>query len=166
MNKKRPISRRTPFYRSPLAQGISFLIVGGLLGGSVSTFRIGKEWDRVILDNAALIDEVERLAGELASRERALARDQAIPVRSIEIEIDGTLPEQIRLVVESEVRDMLHHLLGEDVDSLHPAFIEKSLDRTIKVANRELTVTPVQMRLGSKILVRLKVTEGGVQVNH
>ena len=128
-------------------------------------FRIGRAWDRITLDNAILIDEVERLGAELASRERALIQNPSVPVRSITIEVDNAIPEHVRLQVESEGRDVLHHLLGEEVDTLNPTLIEKALHRTVRVGKEEYIISPVTILLGSKIIARLRVIEGRVDVS-
>lgn len=145
--------------KAGLLKAVALISIGILLGATLAMLRIGKAMDRMTLDNAALIDEVERLSGELASRERALTAARGVPVRSIEIEIESTLPEHVRLHVESETRDLLQNLLGEEVDSLSPILIEKALERVIRVDKQELYIQPTRLLLGSKILVRLRVSE-------
>ena len=65
--------------RGKWATLIAMLLLGAVLGATGATLRLGREIDRVHLDNAILIDEVERLAGELASRERAAYGEPKTP---------------------------------------------------------------------------------------
>lgn len=151
--------------RGKWATLIAMLLLGAVLGATGATLRLGREIDRVHLDNAILIDEVERLAGELASRERALTASQKLPVRTVEIEIETPLEEHIRVHVEQHAHDLLKNLVGEEVETLNPLLIEKALQRTLHVDKQDFIVTPTLIVLGSKLLVRLHVEEGQFQVS-
>ena len=97
-----------------------------------------------------MIDEVERLAGELASRERALTASQKLPVRTVEIEIETPLEEHIRVHVEQHAHDLLKNLVGEEVETLNPLLIEKALQRTLHVDKQDFIVTPTLIVLGEQ----------------
>lgn len=150
--------------RGRWARFIAMLALGFVIGATAVTLRLGHEMDRITLDNAILMDEVERLAGELASRERALTASRRVPVRSVQIDIESPLQEHIRVHVEQEAHDLLQHLVGEEIETLNPSLIEKALQRTVTVDKQDFIVTPTLIVLGSKMQVRLKVQEGQVQV--
>ena len=158
------MSAVSAFARGRWARLIAMLIFGSIIGATGVTLRLGHEMDRINLDNAILMDEVERLAGELASRERALTASLRMPVRSVEIDIETPLQEHIRVHVEQQTHDLLQHLVGEEIDTLNPSLIEKALQRTLNVDKQDFIVTPTLIVLGSKLQVRLRVEEGQVQV--
>lgn len=151
--------------RAKWARFSAVLLLGLIVGAAGATLRLGRVIDRVMLDNAILIDEVERLAGELASRERALSASQRLPVRSVEIEIESPLEEHVRVHVQQLAHDLLRHLVGEEIESLNPLLIEKALQRTLHVDKQDFAVTPTLIVLGSRLLVRLRVEEGQFQVS-
>jgi len=60
---------------------------------------------------------------------------------------------------------VFHHLLGEEGETLNPTLIEKALHRTVRVGKEEYIISPVTILLGSKIIARLRVIEGRVDVS-
>jgi len=158
---------RAPFARRTMVRvwrTLGLLLLGAVIGASFATLRLAREMDRIVLDNASLMDEVERLAGELASRERALTASQRAPVRSVVVEVETPLLEHIRLHVEEEAHDLLAHLIGEEIDSLNPSLIEKALHRTLHVDKQDFVISPTLIVVASTLRVRLKVQEGRVEV--
>lgn len=151
--------------RGRLARSFALLLLGAVIGASTVTSRLGREMDRITLDNAILMDEVERLAGELASRDRALSASRRMPVHSIEIEIESPLQEHVRIHVEQVAFDLLRHLVGEEIETLNPSLIEKALQRTLHVDKQDFVITPTLIVLAGKLQVRLKVEEGEIQLN-
>lgn len=145
-------------------QWLGLILFGAVLGASLATVRLAHQLDRLTLDNALLMDEVERLAGELASRERALTASRRAPVRSVQVELETPLQEHVRLHIEEAVHDLLAHLVGDEIDSLNPALIEKALQRTLHVDKQDFALAPTLIVIGSTLYVRLKVQEGPVAV--
>lgn len=150
--------------RGGIVRSLALLIAGALLGATTVTVRLAREMDRLSLDNAALMDEVERLAGELASRERALTASQRASVRSVSVEIETPLSEHIRLHVEGAAHDLLAPLVGQEIDSLNPSLIEKALQRTLHVDKQDFAISPTLIVIASTLHVRIRVQEGRVEV--
>ncbi len=146
-------------------RALSFLLLGAVCGAAWSTAQLGAKVDRLTLDNAILLDEVERLAGTLESRERALTERIRTPVNSVEVEIEGLNQEHARLHVEQQAHDLLKHLVGEEVGNINPPLIEKALDRAITVDRRDYTLTPTLIVIGSKVYVRILVKEGKTDIS-
>jgi hypothetical protein len=151
--------------RGRLGRFAAAFCLGAVIGASAATARLGREMDRLTLDNAILMDEVERLAGELASRDRALTASRSLPVHSVEVQIESPLEEHVRLHVEQTMRDLLQPLVGEEIENLNPSLIEKALQRTVHVDKQDFVVAPTLIVLGGKLFVRLKVQEGEIQIN-
>jgi len=150
----------------PGLHGLAWCLAGAIAGACFTTLRLGREVDRLILDNAVLMDEVERLAGELASREQTLTERRRMPVRSVEVEV-ANLPEgHVRLHLESEAQRLLRHLVGEEVEQLSPALIEEALRRTVRVDNQDFSLSPTLIALASRVYVRLEAKEGPVEVSY
>lgn len=147
-------------------RGLAFFLLGLIAGASLATWRLGRAVDRLTLENAMLMDEVERLAGELAAREQILTQQRRFPVRSVEVEVANLAEGHVRLHLEGEALELLNHLVGEEVDELNPALIEKALSRTLRVDKQEYTVWPTLIILGSRVFVRLEAKEGQVDVSY
>lgn len=147
------------------ALALSLFLLGAVGGSAWSTTQLGAKVDRLTLDNAILLDEVERLAGALESRERALTERIRTPVHSVEVEIVGLNGEHARLHVEQIAHDLLKHLVGEEVNNVNASLIERALDRTVTVDKQDYALTPTLIVIGSKVYVRLLVREGKVNVN-
>ncbi len=146
--------------------GLAWCIAGMIAGASFATLRLGREIDRLTLDNAVLMDEVERLAGELASREQTLTERRRLPVRSVEVEV-ANLPEgHVRLHLEGEAQKLLRHLVGEEVERLSPALIEEALRRTVRVDNQDFALSPTLIVLADRVYVRLEAKEGRLEVSY
>lgn len=141
-------------------RGLAFVLIGFLAGMGLATLRMGENVDRLILDNAILIDEVERLAAMLDSRERALTLQRQAPVHSVEVEVITPQQEHIRLHIEQRAHELLRHLVGEEVDQLNASLIENSLSRTIEVDQSDYTITPTLILLGQRVYVRLEARPG------
>lgn len=145
-------------------QGVALCLAGLIAGTTAATLQLGRAVDRLTLDNAILMDEVERLAGELASREQILTQRRQLPVRSVEVQVENLPEGHVRLHLEGEAHELLRHLVGEEVDDMNATLIEKALNRTIRVDKQDYTVTPTLIVLGSRVFVRLKATEGQVEI--
>lgn len=147
-----------------MSRFLAFLVAGCILGAAGATIRLGAGIDRLVLDNVKLIDEVERLTGELASRERMLTRGRLLPVRSVEVQVENVATEHTRLHIEAEVHELLEHLVGEEVSEINPGLIEGTLRRSVRVDGQDFTVRPTLIVLGSRIVVRLWATEGSLEI--
>lgn len=146
-------------------RGLALALLGLIAGVSFTALQLGRAVDRLTLDNAILMDEVERLAGELASREQTLTQRRLLPVRSVEVQVENLPEGHVRLHLEGEAHQLLRHLVGEEVDDLNAALIEKALNRTIRVDKQDYTLTPTLIVLGSRVLVRLEAKEGQVEIS-
>lgn len=134
--------------------------IGILIGMSLATLRLGEHVDRLTLDNAVLMDEVERLSATLASREQALTEQSRAPVHSVEVEVVNLSEEHVRLHIEQRAHALLRHLVGEEIDALNAALVENALSRTIEVDMADYTMTPTLIVLGRKVYVRLEGRPG------
>lgn len=132
------------------------LILGILVGATLATLQLGGRVDRLTLDNAILLDEVERLAGALTSREHALTEQRRAPVHSVRIEVTSPIHEHARLHIEQRAHELLRHLVGEEVERLNAALIESALTRRIVLENEEYAVSPTLIVLGREVYVRLE----------
>lgn len=146
------------------ARALALVLLGAVGGSAWSAAQLGAKVDRLSLDNAILMDEVERLSGALESRERALTERIRSPVRSVEVEIVGLSEEHARLHVEQQAHDLLKHLVGEEVESINVPLIEKALERVISVDKRDFTLTPTLIVVGTRVYVRLLVKEGKIEI--
>lgn len=145
-------------------RALAFVLLGIVGGAALSAVQLGATVDRLTLDNAILLDEVERLAGTLESRERTLTEHIRTPVHSVEVEIVGLSQEHARLHVEQQAHDLLKHLVGEEVNSINATLIEKALDRAVTVDKQDYTLRPTLIVISSKVFVRISVKEGKVDV--
>src|SRR5690606_20470118 len=75
------------------------------------------------------------------------------------------LEEHVRLHVEQTMRELLQPLVGEEIENLNPSLIEKALQRTVHVDKQDFVVAPTLIVLGGKLLVRLNVQEGEIQIH-
>ena len=150
----------------PGRRALAWCLAGMIAGASLATLRLGREIDRLTLDNAVLMDEVERLAGELASREQTLTERRRLPVRSVEVEV-ANLPEgHVRLHLEGAAQELLRHLVGEEVEQLSAALIEEALHRTVRVDNQDFTLSPTLIVLAGRVYVRLEAKENRLDVSY
>lgn len=139
-------------------------ILGVLVGAALATLHLGGRVDRLTLDNAILLDEVERLAGALASREHALTQQRRAPVQSVRIEVTSPIHEHVRFHIEQRAHELLRPLVGEEVERLNPALIESALTRRVEVEGEAYTLSPTLIVLGREVFIRLEarpVPEGG-----
>lgn len=159
MGRNDPKSTSPPL-RSPHLRLVAALIAGVLIGATTTALRLGGNVERLTLDNAILIDEVERLAGMLESRERALALQRRAPVDAVEVEVANLSQEHVRLHIEQRAHELLRHLVGEESDQLNASLIESALNRTVVVDKTEYTMAPTLILLGRKVYVRLEAHPG------
>jgi len=146
-------------------RALAFLLLGAVGGAVTCAFRLGAKVDRLTLDNAILMDEVERLAGTLESRERALLEHVRTPVHTVEVEITGVSGEHARLFIEQQAHDLLKHLVGQEVSGISAPLIERALARTVSVDKQDYTLAPTLIVIGPKVFVRIAVREGRVEVS-
>ena len=142
------------------ARALALFLAGAVAGSAATAARLGDKVDRLSLDNAILMDEVERLAGTLESRERALTDRVRLPVRSVEVEVVGLGEEHARLHVEQLAHDLLKDLVGEEVESINVAIVEKTLERAVTIDRRDYTLAPALIVVGPRVFVRVLVKEG------
>ena len=139
-----------------LRRAAALLLLGAMLGATAATLRLGGQLDRLTLDYAYLLDEVERLSGELTAREQALSRQRRAPVSAVRVEVANLSEEHARLHVEQRVHELLRGLVGEEVDALNATLIEAALSRRIAVENEDYAVRPTLIVLGREVYVRLE----------
>lgn len=145
---------------------MALFIVGTLCGVSWGMLRMGREIERLTLDNAVLLDDVERIAGELASRERALTARMNQPIRSVEIEVENISEEHVRLHLEQQAHELLRHLVGEEVSDVNALLIEGALRRNIRVDRQDYIIEPTLIVVGPEIFVRIDARVGTLDVTH
>ncbi len=141
-------------------RALACAILGVLVGMSLATLRLGEHVDRLTLDNAVLMDEVERLSATLASRERTLTEQRRAPVHSVEVEVVNLTQEHVRLHIEQQAHELLKHLVGEEIDALNASLVENALSRTVEIDMADYTMTPTLIVLGRKVYVRLEAHPG------
>ena len=127
----RAVSQRT------LLACCACLALGILGGASGAVVLLGQEVDRLTLDVAALLDEIERLTSRITVLD-AYGPTGGDHVETIEIIARGV--ERARPAIEQSLKSLLTHLFGEELNRVHAATVHQVLERTLTVDRQEYEV--------------------------
>lgn len=135
-------------------------VLGVVAGAGIGILLLGHEVDRLSLDNALLMDDIEYLANRVALLDTRGPLSGPY-VEAVEVNASGV--ERSRPSIEQELRAQLSHLIGEELDRVNAGTIHRALERTIVVDRQEyaisveyIYITPtlrvyVQARTGARL---------------
>ena len=113
-------------------------MLGVTLGLSCGSLFLGQEVDRLTLDNAKLMDHMEYLTNRLEILDRRGALS-SLYVESIEVVVHGI--ERDRPTVEQHLKQLLSHLLGQDLSTINAQSLHNIIERSIRIERQEYLVT-------------------------
>lgn len=125
------VSRRT------VAACMAMFILGVVGGSVVAVVLLGQEVDRVTADNVALMDQIERLSNRVTLLDTYGPASGAY-VEAIEISARGV--ERARPAIEQALKELLTHLIGEELERVNAATIQTTLERNITIDRQAYSV--------------------------
>ncbi len=141
---------RTGFYR-----GISILILGFILGSSLTNMYLGHQLDNLTLANRSLRDELADTQQKLQQLKEFSENRKKHAINSVEsfliIDSREDLTDYDKMTVEFEaskrVKEWLEPVIGQDVSALDGLLIPRILD------NREIEANGNTYRLRTHLVV-------------
>lgn len=140
--------------RREFAAWIAFALLGAVGGAVFAIVRLGHEVDRLTLDNIYLMDQIEYLTNRIHLLDTR-GPTSAAYVEAIEISAQGV--ERARPGVEQALKDLLAHLVGEELERINAATIHRALERTITVDRHEYAVQVKYIYVAPTLRVQVQV---------
>lgn len=134
--------------------GIAVLLLGMIIGGSLTGVIIGKQIDDLYVQNISLEnqltsaqEELLQLKNNIHSQKRLVSKINTV----VNFPVESTLTEyekgSIKLVLEKKMGEWLKTILGQEIETINYALVPTIID------NRELEVDGVTIRLKVNLVV-------------
>lgn len=127
----------TALARKQIAIMLACAIMGAIGGATFAVILLGHEVDRLTLDNVYLMDEVERMMNRIELLDTRGPMTNAY-VEAIEITAEGV--ERARAHIEQTLKQLLAHLVGEEIERINVNTIHRTLERTLTVDQQQYSI--------------------------
>ena len=128
---------------------------GVVVGACLSVLLLSHETDRLTLENADLMDEIEYLTNRVA-----LLADRGPGshpyVEAVETIASG-VNDRTRSSVEQNLKEVLRHLIGEEIHRVNPGTIHQAIEGTIRVERPGIRVKVDTIYVAPTVRVHVRV---------
>ena len=140
------------------------LIIGVLVGASVTNMMIGKQIDNLHISNQALRQQLSVSERELQSLKESLEKNEKQIITGIEVEV-GFVGEELTgyeessaiLMAEESVEDWLKVIKGQEITDVDYMLIPEIIDgRTIQADGRKFNISVKLVVLTKTVIVYLE----------
>jgi len=138
------------------SRSAAYLVGGIILGLVIAIVLFGRQADRLVLDNARLMDQVERLAAKAAQLEEALTTESRHPVKHIELSVtlaDMPPDPHLQLMLEEALHEVLVPLIGVEVEEVSPEFLVQAVKRDLQIDGKTYHLGPRLIIISSTVRV-------------
>ncbi len=143
---------------------LMILIIGVLVGASVTNIMIGKQIDNLHISNQALRQQLSVSERELQSLKESLEKNERQIITGIEVEV-GFVGEELTgyeessaiLTAEESVEDWLKVIKGQEINDVDYMLIPEIIDgRAIQVDGRKFNLNVKLVVLTKTVIVYLE----------
>ncbi|MTI82802.1 MAG: hypothetical protein FH756_02665 [Firmicutes bacterium] len=143
---------------------LMILIIGVLVGASVTNIMIGKQIDNLHISNQALRQQLSVSERELQSLKESLEKNERQIITGIEVEV-GFVGEELTgyeessaiLTAEESVEDWLKVIKGQEINDVNYMLIPEIIDgRAIQVDGRKFNISVKLVVLTKTVIVYLE----------
>lgn len=143
--------------RRDLLRHLAILAVGAVIGACGAVAMLGAETDRLVLENARLMDHIELLADQIALMEE-LGPGAEPYVETVEVAVTG-VEERLRPAVEQVLRERLTHLKGVAISRVHAASIHQTLSGTVEFDGIGFSIDVEVIYVAPNLYARVRAEE-------
>lgn len=123
--------------RRDVARWLAWLALGALGGAAAAVVLLGHEVERLTLDNVHLMDQIERLQNRVTLLD-TYGPASGLYVEAVEVTAHGA--ERARPALEQALKELLVHLVGEELERINAATVHAVLERRLTVQGQEYQV--------------------------
>lgn len=146
------------FTRRDVTLWLALFALGAIFGSALAVVRLGNEVDRLTLDNVYLMDQIERLSNRITLLDTYGPASGAY-VEAIEVTAHGI--DRARPGLEQALKELLGHLVGEELERVNAATIHSTLERNITWERQEYAVTVRYVYITPTVRVHVDVRPEG-----
>jgi len=146
----------TAYTRREIWSRFALVILGSVFGASIGVLFLSQETDRLTLENARLMDQIEYLTNRVALL--GSRGPGAHPyIEAVEVVATG-VGERTRSAAEQSLKEVLRHLVGEEIHRVNPGTVHQALQGPLTIDGQvfEVTVDTIYIALTVRVHVRVQ----------
>lgn len=149
----------TAYTRRDITARLALVALGAVLGASMSVLLLSHETDRLTLENADLMDQIEYLTNRVALL--SSRGPGAHPyVEAVEIIASG-VNDRTRSAVEQNLKEVLRHLIGEEIHRVNPGTIHKAIEGPMQINGQDFDIEVTTIYVAPTLRVHVRVQSRG-----
>ncbi len=153
----------TAYTRRDIASRFALVALGAVLGASLSVMLLSHETDRLTLENADLMDQIEYLTNRVALLSNRGPGSHPY-VEAVEIIASG-VNDRTRSSVEQNLKEVLRHLIGEEIHRVNPGTIHQAIEGPIRIDGQEYAVEVDTIYVAPTVRVHVRVRSRGTSTS-
>lgn len=119
------------YTRRELLRLLASFIMGILLGAAVFMLTISRNLDRLHLENSSLKMELSTKEEQVQNLKKSIEEYRTWIIQDLIIEFKDDIDEHMSIAVEEEVRNLLHNIIGREIDSIDQELFYQTIDNRI-----------------------------------